>query len=785
MEKERQKKSLFLSRALFGILVLFLLIALVVGIVFFNHYTREQLYQEANSQLTEITSQLFEKLTVQLDIQWDYLDHMLELRDRTPIATKQELVDFLKKCEETLSSTKQNLVFYALDDKGYYYTHEGQQGRWSSATELLDGSEQKCFLIADWVTNENQMVFAHQLENQLQIEGTNVTYFMLLRKMDDIAPYFRSSAFHNHNTTYVIDENGSKMFEDTVLTELDFQGRNLFRSLERQVYPHKGSFDACLKEAQETGFVCSDITVNKANYYMVFKQLSGYSWSMLIFVPENEVAASTRGMVESMISVFILIISVLILFCIIAALFVIKFRKNQELLLVKTQSEEKLAQANNRLKEVNASLKESNQKLEEAQNTVAEALAAAKAASKAKSDFLANMSHDIRTPMNAIIGMTALIEHDAESPEKIREYTKKVNNSSQHLLGLINEVLDMSKIESGKLVLNSAEFDLKELLEQVEAGFRPQMNAKEQKFSITTNQISHNWLIGDNVRVLQILNNLLSNSFKYTPTKGQIRLDVDELKQTSHNYAKICFRVRDNGIGMSSEYLSRIYDSFSREERTTVNTIQGTGLGMSIVKSLVDLMGGSISVDSIQGKGTQFVVVLDFKISERNEKREEKPETLELDEDTGLKGMHFLCAEDNELNAEILSELLEIEGASCEICENGQVVVERFEQSKPGEFDMILMDVQMPIMNGYEATKAIRNGTHPLAKTIPIIAMTANAFSEDIQNSLNAGMDAHVSKPVDMKTLIKTVHSIQSGVWGGRNLRRNDTWLSFGQIVQK
>ena len=370
-----------------------------------------------------------------------------------------------------------------------------------------------------------------------------------------------------------------------------FQGRNLFRSLERQVYPHKGSFDACLKEAQETGFVCSDITVNKTNYYMVFKQLSGYSWSMLIFVPENEVAASTRGMIESMIRVFILIMSVLILFCIIVALFVIKFRKNQELLLVKTQSEEKLAQANNRLKEVNSSLKESNQKLEETQNTVAEALAAAKAASKAKSDFLANMSHDIRTPMNAIIGMTALIEHDAESPEKIREYTKKVNNSSQHLLGLINEVLDMSKIESGKLVLNSAEFDLKELLEQVEAGFRPQMNAKGQKFSITINQISHNWLIGDNVRVLQILNNLLSNSFKYTPTKGQIRLDVEELKQTSHNYAKICFRVSDNGIGMSSEYLSRIYDSFSREERTTVNTIQGTGLGMSIVKSLVDLMG--------------------------------------------------------------------------------------------------------------------------------------------------------------------------------------------------
>ena len=768
MGKERQKKSLFLSRALFGILALFLLIALVVGIVFFNHYTKEQLYQEANSQLTEITSQLFEKLTVQLDIQWDYLNHMLELRDHASIATKQELVDFLKKCEETLSSTKQNLVFYALDDKGYYYTHEGQQGRWSSATELLDGSEQKCFLVADWVTNENQMVFAHQLENQLQIEGTNVTYFMLLRKMDDIAPYFRSSAFHNQNTTYVIDENGSKMFEDTVLTELDFQGRNLFRSLERQVYPHKGSFDACLKEAQETGFVCSDITVNKANYYMVFKQLSGYSWSMLIFVPENEVAASTRGMIESMIRVFILIMSVLILCCIIAALFVIKFRKNQELLLVKTQSEEKLAQANNRLKEVNASLKESNQKLEKAQNTVAEALAAAKAASKAKGDFLANMSHDIRTPMNAIIGMTALIEHDAESPEKIREYTKKVNNSSQHLLGLINEVLDMSKIEAGKTVFKYSDFSILDLVQELNTIFHTQIYEKQQTLTIIKENIQHEWVNGDQVHLIQIFSNLLSNAVKYTQEGGEIQFFVEECETKSSVYAKYRFLVSDNGMGMSADFKDTIFDAFTRAESSLTNKIQGTGLGMAITKNLVEAMGGTIDVESELGQGSCFEVLMDLKIAEDRTVALAAQEETDKQDGNILQGMRFLCAEDNELNAEILTELLKIEGAECTICENGEEILKAFEQSAPGDYDMILMDVQMPVMNGYEATRAIRRSSHELAKTIPIIAMTANAFSEDIQHSLAAGMNAHVSKPVEMKVLEKTIRSIKSG-GGHRN----------------
>ena len=766
LKSRQNKKNGFPGRILFVLLATVLLTALAMGISILGRYTQEQLYEEASAQLTEITEQLFEKLTVQLDIQWGYLEKLEQERADKSSMTQTELADFLGRYEKLLRPANREITFLAVDTNGYYYTDEGQQGVWQGA-ENLDENDRKSFLIADWLTNENEMVFARRLTNPFTVDKQEVTHFVLLRSMDDMTPFFRSSAFDNQNTTYVIDANGSKMFADNVLPEIAFEGRNLYYAMREQIYPHMDEFDRVLEQAKASSFACTDVLVDKNSYYLVIKSIEGYDWSMISLVPEAAVAVSTRNMIDSLIQLFVIIVIVLVAMSIVSFFFVMRFRKNKELLAVKIQSEQQLAQANERLERSNKELGESNQKLEEAQAAVAEALAAAKSASKAKSDFLANMSHDIRTPMNAIIGITALIEHDASSPQKVREYTAKINQSGQHLLGLINEVLDMSKIESGKLAMNKVEFNLKDLLDQVEMSFRPQMESKKQKFIVKEEGIIHRWLWGDNVRVMQILNNLLSNAFKYTQEGGTICLTVQELRQSSEHYAKLCFRVSDNGMGMSPEFVARIYDSFSREERTTINAIQGTGLGMSIVKSLIDLMGGSIDVESKQGKGTTFEVILAFKISEKGEEAATNAlKAVQPEEEASLNGMHFLCAEDNALNAEILSELLDIEGATCEICKDGKAVLERFEASKPGEFDMILMDIQMPIMNGYDATKAIRASNHVLAKSIPIIAMTANAFSEDVQHSLNAGMNAHVSKPVDMKVLAKTVHSVQNGGGG-------------------
>ena len=338
-----------------------------------------------------------------------------------------------------------------------------------------------------------------------------------------------------------------------------------------------------------------------------------------------------------------------------------------------------------------------NKKLKKAKNIATEALQTAENANKAKTDFLSNMSHDIRTPMNAIIGITSLIRHDAGDKAKVTEYADKIDTSSQLLLGIINDVLDMSKIEAGKTVFKYTDFSILDFIQDIDHLFKILAEVNILTLQFTIEIILHEWVNGDRVHLMQIFSNLLSNAVKYTQK------------------------------------------------------------------------GGTIEVESELGQGSCFEVIMNLKVVEnRSVSLEPQAEKEELDENI-LKGMRFLCAEDNELNAEILIELLKIEGAECTICENGERLLNTFEQSAPGDYDMILMDVQMPVMNGYEATKAIRRSTHKLAKTIPIVAMTANAFSEDIQHSLAAGMDAHISKPVEMKVLKKTIRNIKFGEGGYRN----------------
>ena len=379
---------------------------------------------------------------------------------------------------------------------------------------------------------------------------------------------------------------------------------------------------------------------------------------------------------------------------------------------------------------------------QESENTVVElnkklqkALEQAKTASVEKSNFLFNMSHDIRTPMNAVIGMTSLIRHDAGNKDKVIEYADKIDISSQHLLGIINDILDMSKIEAGKTVFKYDDFSILNFIQEINNLFHSQIDEKKQTLT-TKKNIRHEWVNGDQLHLMQIFNNLLSNAVKYTQEGGEIQFLVEECETNSSVYAKYRFLVRDNGIGMSADFKDKIFDAFTRAENSVTNKIQGTGLGMAITRNLVEAMGGTIDVESELGQGSCFEVLIELRIAE------DRTVALAAQEDTDeqdgniLQGMRFLCAEDNELNAEILTELLKTEGAECTICENGEEVLKAFEQSAPVDYDMILMDVQMPVMNGYETTKAIRRSSHELAKKIPIIAMTANAFSEDIQHSL-------------------------------------------------
>ena len=314
----------------------------------------------------------------------------------------------------------------------------------------------------------------------------------------------------------------------------------------------------------------------------------------------------------------------------------------------------------------------------------------------------------------------------------------------------------MSRIESGKTTLNVEKMNLPQQVSQLDSIIRQQAGQRRQIFTINT-LVQHENVLADPNRLNQVLLNILSNAVKYTPQGGHIRLEVEELTHTEH-YAKYRFVVQDDGIGMSADYQKTLFDPFTREERSGTNKVQGTGLGMAITKSVIDLMGGSISVESATGKGTRFEVVLEFPIDTEADTVQKAQALPEEEETTSpLSGMKFLCAEDNVINAEILQMLLETKGASCTICPNGQEIVDAFASVKPGDYDMILMDIQMPVMDGLEATRRIRSGENPLGRTIPILAMTANAFLEDMQKSKEAGMDEHLSKPVDISALEQVV----------------------------
>ncbi len=518
-----------------------------------------------------------------------------------------------------------------------------------------------------------------------------------------------------------------------------------------------------------------------------------------------------------------------------------------------------------------------------------DALHMAQAANEAKTSFLSSVSHDIRTPMNVIIGFLTLMQDEINNPNLIKEYIQRIDTASKHLLGLINDVLDMSKIESGSTTLSPAEMNLSEVIEEINTIIRPQAKAKNQTFDIFASHLNFEHLLGDKMRINQILINLLSNSVKYTPENGTITMRVDELPQVVDNYSRIRFTISDNGLGMSEDFLKVIFDPFTREDTKVTHEIQGTGLGMAITKSLVDLMGGSIKVESKLGEGSTFVVELELHIQEREDNPEfwtdhslgkmlvvdddeevcrnvvhtmretgvvveyatggeaaiqmigearqagkpydlilldwkmpvmdgletarlirksypekipillltaydwseiereateigvdhflpkpffmstfkeaicrlvDAPQDAEKHKDSVVQGKHILVVDDIEVNHMILVKILSSYGAVCEAVEDGQAAVDAILNSQPGTYDLILMDVQMPVMDGYEATRTIRASSHPDAKTIPIIAMTANVFVDDIRDAINAGMDAHITKPVQIDKLKSTIRQV-------------------------
>ncbi len=386
-------------------------------------------------------------------------------------------------------------------------------------------------------------------------------------------------------------------------------------------------------------------------------------------------------------------------------------------------------------------------------------LSAAEEASKAKTFFLSNMSHDIRTPLNAIIGYTTLANREGVPYEDKSEYLDKIETASRQLLEIVNDVLDMSRIESGKFSLEPTRVNLEDCIREVSDLVRIQLEAKRIELSVSC-AVSHKWVLCDKVMLDRALMNLLCNAGKFTEENGSVFLRLNELT-AADGTGRYEFRVKDTGIGMSPEFAERLFIPFERERTSTVSRIQGTGLGLAITKSIVDMMGGEITVRTEKGKGTEFTVTVGFPLAEP----EEEPRS-DVEDEVSFEGMRALLVEDNMINMEIAQMLLEQAGFLVETAENGRIGVEMTAASEPGYYDVILMDIQMPVMDGYMAAQAIRSLPDPGLSRIPIIAMTANAFQEDIKKAEEFGMNGHIAKPLDIPSMKATLRHVLKNASG-------------------
>ena len=727
-----------------------IVVSILTLFVMSQTYIQNLVYHERLSQMEEVTHQMFRNLEDVIENHWDIVDVQCNYLYYTPLKTDAEFYRYLRKLSELSNYQESQIELVAVDSSGRYYTEYGSMGLLREMTYLESAPERVSYVSNSLTMNDSQMVFLEQLSTPITLQSgekeITLRYFGISQSMTQLNDYFRCDAYENNNSVYVLDNDGFKLFNAND-TEL-LKGHNVYTVLSRMSYLHGSSFAEAKERLARTGSCYSNAVLNGTEYFYALKQMENAQWTLAFLVPAECVAVNTQklvGIVMAIIAAFATVFSITAVF---VGWLLLREKQRQEL-----QAEK---EANLRLEQYNIQLTQANDEMRRAQDIAAEALHAAERASQAKTDFLSNMSHDIRTPMNAIVGLTTLMENELDQPERLAEHLHKLESSGQLLLGIINDILDMSRIESGKTTLNVEPMHLPQQLDQLSTMIRAQTNEKAQTFTVSTH-LRHENLLADPTRLNQVLMNILSNAVKYTPRGGHIRFEVEELPRNEH-YAKYQFTVQDDGIGMSEAYQKTLFDPFTREERSGTNKVQGTGLGMAITKNIVDLMGGSISVESATGKGTRFEVVLEFPIDAEAD-HAQKLQALPEEEETvsPLSGMKFLCAEDNAINAEILEMLLEANGASCTICSNGQEIVDAFANVKPGEYDMILMDVQMPVMDGLEATRRIRNGENPLGRIIPILAMTANAFLEDMQKSKEAGMDAHLSKPVDIAALEQTV----------------------------
>ncbi len=733
-EKTTEYKKAHAYEYIAAFVILILAVLLFVLFFTFSKKLNQQFFIERSKNLLNITEKMEDEMNVIVRMYIEKTETVTFFLEEHAEEHPEKFVDYIEiakdlhegACLERNDGYEDILLLF--DEKGKYYSSDGNQGHWAE-TEMLTSMTGTLGIYHTTLSyrpaKENYIIFLRKLDEPQAFKGIpeKIMYVAICINTDILRDTINVEGFEKQSFAYILESDGHRVFR--IMQESDFtDGYNIFEVLRKCKFINGDNIEEIKENIAAGNKSCAEIELESGvEYYVACVPLEFSEWMLVEFVPTKVLSENSSPLVTMGIT-----------FCIVFAILMIIFFMLLLSLVMRSQSQKKLARQQN----------EANIKL-------AEAAKQAESANIAKSRFLSNMSHDIRTPINGIMGMTAIALRNSKLDNKTRDCLTKIDAVSQHLLSLVNDILDMSRIESGKTVIAQNPVDIRAVTDNCLSIIRGQGGDRSLQIIDKFEEPEHPRILGDELHLRQIFINILGNAVKFTPDGGTVTFYAKEVKSDGVN-AEYLFEIEDTGIGMKEEFLEHIWDSFAQENSGSRSKYNGTGLGMTITKQYVDLMGGDIHVQSKVNVGSKFTVRLSFKIDTESTKED----TLEC-EHVSLDGIRILLVEDNELNMEIAVSLLEEAGTVITTAENGQEAVELFAGSPPETFDVILMDVMMPVMDGLEATRNIRAMDREDAKVIPILAMTANAFEEDVSKVLEAGMNAHLAKPVDLSVMLRTI----------------------------
>ena len=738
MQKAKNYRNLILGCCMTGIVML-------LAFFFLYHtYIQDIIYEERLNQMEEVTRQMFQNLEDVIDSHWDRVTEECNYLRDANIQTTDELCRHMKKKYELSAYADHKITLMAVDSEGGYYTESGKRGLFRDLDYFEESPEKTSFVFDSMTDNQSKMVFLNRLPEPIYLQNgekkTSILYFGIAQDMEQLNPYFNCEAYNGNNSVYVLDDNGSKLFNSNQVELI--KGHNVFSVLQNMKYLHNSSFEKTKAELEEKGCSYSNAVLDGTEYFYGLKRMENAEWTLIFLVPAEYVATNTLKLVN-FVMVFIVIFTVIVAVCVMLGISFVMYRNQQEAIRVERDN--------------NAKLETVNTKLRQAKQAAEDAFQVAQEANRSKSSFLANMSHDIRTPMNAIIGYAELASKHLQETDKLGRYLETIQICGERLLSLLSNVLDLARIENNKIEMEYDVSNVHENFENCVAMFQQLSESKNQTLSLTE-QIMYPYVYMDAPHLSEVCLNIISNAIKYTNTGGTISCDVVQKSCEKDDWCNMIITITDNGIGMSEDFQKHIFEIFERERNSTVSHSEGSGIGMGITKKLVDLMDGTIEVKSKQGEGSIFTVTVPCRKASKEDSMMKKKSNLR--NKNCLNGVRILLVEDNEINAEIATELLTEEGCIVETANDGVACIDMIEKADADYYKMILMDIQMPNMDGYRATEMIRGLSDKSKATIPIIAMTANAFEEDRKKALAKGMNGHIAKPIDAQILYEVLDKL-------------------------